>query len=88
MKLIKVVDDQRGTPTSTVDLARVIIKIKESNAYGLYHCTCKGECTRYDLTKKIFRIKGIDVEVLPCTTDEFPRPAKRPKYSVIRNGKR
>lgn len=84
-KVLKVVNDQTGTPTSTVDLARVIIKLAQNNAYGLYHCTCKGECTWYDLTKEIFRIKGIDTEVLPCSTDEFPRPAKRPKYSVLRN---
>jgi dTDP-4-dehydrorhamnose reductase len=84
-KVLKVVNDQKGTPTSTVDLARVIIKLVENKAYGLYHCTCKGECTWYELTKEIFRIKGIDTEVLPCTTDEFPRPAKRPKYSVLRN---
>lgn len=84
-KILKVVNDQNGTPTSTVDLARVIIRLIENKAYGLYHCTCKGECTWYDLTKEIFRLKGIDIEVIPCTTDEFPRPAKRPKYSVLRN---
>ncbi len=84
-KVLKVVNDQKGTPTSTVDLARVVIKLIENKAYGLYHCTCKGECTWYDFTKEIFRIKGIDTEVIPCTTDEFPRPTKRPKYSVLRN---
>lgn len=84
-KTLKVVNDQVGTPTSTVDLARVIIKLIKNRAYGLYHCTCKGQCTWYDLTKEIFRIKGIDTEVVPCATDEFPRPAKRPKYSVLRN---
>jgi dTDP-4-dehydrorhamnose reductase len=84
-KVLKVVNDQKGTPTSTVDLSRVIIRLIESKAYGLYHCTCKGECTWYDLAKEIFKIKGIDVDVTPCTTDEFPRPASRPKYSVLRN---
>lgn len=84
-KTLKVVNDQKGSPTSTVDLARVIIRLVENKNYGLFHCTCKGECTWYDLTKEIFKIKGIDTEVLPCTTDEFPRPAKRPKYSVLRN---
>lgn len=84
-KTIKVVNDQKGTPTSTVDLARVIIKLVENKNYGLYHCTCKGQCTWYDLTKEIFRIKGIDTEVIPCTTEEFPRLARRPKYSVLRN---
>ena len=82
---IKVVNDQKGTPTSTVDLAKVIINLIENKNYGLFHVTCKGECTWYEFTKEIFRIKGIDTEVLPCTTEEFPRPAKRPKYSVLRN---
>lgn len=84
-KTLKVVNDQRGTPTSAVDLARVIIKLVEDKNYGVFHCTCKGECTWYEFTKEIFRLKGIDTEVLPCTTDEFPRPAKRPEYSVLRN---
>jgi dTDP-4-dehydrorhamnose reductase len=84
-KTIKVVNDQRGTPTSTVDLAKVIIKLVEDKNYGLFHCTCKGECTWYEFTKEIFRLKGIDTEVLPCTTAEFKRPAKRPEYSVLRN---
>lgn len=82
---IKVVNDQVGSPTSTVDLARVIIKLIEDKNYGTFHCTCKGLCTWYEFTKEIFKIKGIDTEVVPCTTEEFPRPAKRPKYSVLRN---
>jgi len=84
-KTLKVVNDQRGTPTSTVDLARVIIKLVEDKNYGVFHCTCKGECSWYEFAKEIFRLKGISTEVLPCTTDEFPRPAKRPEYSVLRN---
>jgi len=84
-KTMKVVNDQKGTPTSTVDLAKVIIQLIDDKNYGLFHCTCKGECTWYEFTKEIFRLKGIDTEVLPCTTDEFPRPAKRPEYSVLRN---
>jgi len=84
-KTLKVVNDQKGSPTSTVDLAKVIISLVGNKNYGLFHATCKGECTWYDLSKEIFRLKGIDIEVIPCTTDEFPRPAKRPKYSVLRN---
>lgn len=84
-KILKVVNDQNGTPTSTVDLAKVIIKLVENKAYGLYHCTCRGECTWYDFAKEIFSVKGICTEVISCTTDEFPRIAKRPKYSVLRN---
>ncbi|MCB2353229.1 dTDP-4-dehydrorhamnose reductase [Clostridium estertheticum] len=82
---LKVVNDQKGTPTSTVDLARTIITLVEQKNYGLFHCTCKGECTWYEFTKEIFRFKGITTTVLPCTTDEFPRPAKRPEYSVLKN---
>jgi dTDP-4-dehydrorhamnose reductase len=84
-KILKVVNDQKGTPTSTVDLSRVIIKLIEDKNYGLFHCTCKGECTWYEFTKEIFRIKGITTEVSRCKTNEFPRPAKRPEYSVLRN---
>ncbi|MDP4143945.1 MAG: dTDP-4-dehydrorhamnose reductase [Bacillota bacterium] len=82
---ITVVKDQIGSPTSTVDLAKVIIKLVDEKNYGLFHCTCKGECSWYDFAKEIFRLKNIDVTVKPCKTEEFPRPAKRPKYSVLRN---
>ncbi|MBZ9684812.1 dTDP-4-dehydrorhamnose reductase [Clostridium estertheticum] len=84
-KILKVVNDQKGTPTSTVDLSKVIIKLVEDKNYGLFHCTCKGECTWYEFTKEIFRLKGITTEVSRCNTNEFPRPAKRPEYSVLRN---
>lgn len=84
-KSLKVVNDQFGTPTSTVDLSRVIIKLLEEKNYGTFHCTSKGETTWYDFTKEIFKIKGINTEVIPCNTEEFPRPAKRPKYSVLQN---
>ena len=84
-KSLKVVNDQQGSPTSTVDLAKVILKLVEEKNYGLFHATCKGQCSWYDFTKEIFRLKGISTEVIPCTTEEFPRPAKRPKYSVLRN---
>ncbi|MFT5873867.1 dTDP-4-dehydrorhamnose reductase [Clostridium sp.] len=82
---VKVVNDQMGTPTSTVDVSRVIIRLVEDSNYGLFHCNCKGECTWYELTKEIFRLKGITTKVLPCTTEEFKRLAKRPKFSVLRN---
>jgi dTDP-4-dehydrorhamnose reductase len=82
---LKVVNDQYGTPTSTVDLSRAIIKLVEEKNYGLFHGTCKGQCTWYDFAKEIFRLSDININVVPCSTDEFPRPAKRPKYSVLRN---
>jgi dTDP-4-dehydrorhamnose reductase len=82
---LKVVNDQHGTPTSTVDLSRAIIKLIDEKNYGLFHGTCKGQCTWYDFAKEIFRLSSMNVQVEPCSTEEFPRPAKRPQYSVLRN---
>jgi dTDP-4-dehydrorhamnose reductase len=83
--MVKVVNDQHGTPTSTVDLTRAIIKLVDEKNYGLFHGTCKGQCTWYDFAKEIFRLSGVNIDVASCSTEEFPRPAKRPKYSVLRN---
>lgn len=82
---LKVVNDQKGTPTSTKELVRVMCSLIEHKNYGTFHGTCSGECTWYEFTKEIFKIKGINTNVVPCTTDEFPRPAKRPANSVLRN---
>ena len=82
---LRVVHDQVGTPTSTVDLAKTIFKLLTSDAYGTYHATCQGQCSWYEFACEIFRIAGKRVEVIPVTTDEFPRPAKRPMHSVLDN---
>ncbi|MPM30610.1 dTDP-4-dehydrorhamnose reductase [bioreactor metagenome] len=82
---LKVVNDQIGTPTSTVDLAKVIAELLNTDAYGTYHATCQGHCSWYEFACEIFRLTGKTVQVLPVTTDEFPRPAKRPAYSVLDN---
>ncbi|CEQ10459.1 dtdp-4-dehydrorhamnose reductase [[Clostridium] sordellii] len=84
-KEINVVNDQFGSPTSTVDLAKAIISLIKTEYYGTYHGTCEGECSWYDFAKKIFEIKNIDIKVNPVTSDEFKRPAPRPKYSVLDN---
>ncbi|EST12660.1 dTDP-4-dehydrorhamnose reductase [Sporolactobacillus laevolacticus] len=78
---IKVVNDQRGCPTYTEDLAEKIIEIFQTNKYGVYHLSNSGSCTWYKFAKEIFKLRGINVKVVPCTTEEFPRPAKRPKNS-------
>ncbi|ADL51858.1 dTDP-4-dehydrorhamnose reductase [Clostridium cellulovorans] len=82
---VKVVSDQVGSPTSTVDLANVIRDLIKNKNYGTFHATCKGMCSWFDFAQEIFRLKNMDVKLVPCTTEEFPRPAKRPKYSVLRN---
>ena len=82
---LKVVDDQTGCPTWTVDLAVAIVKLIKTKPYGTYH-TCGGSYTTwYGFAKEIFEQAGIESNLKPCTTDEFPRPAKRPVYSVMDN---
>ena len=82
---IAVVDDQRGQPTWSRDLARQIVALVESGApAGIYHGTSSGETTWFGLTREIYRLVGADPErVTPTTTDKFPRPAPRPAYSVL-----
>ena len=82
---LRVVHDQIGTPTSTAELTKAIFKLLASDAYGTYHGTCQGQCSWYDFACEIFRQAGKDVKVIPVTTDEFPRPAKRPAHSVLDN---
>ena len=82
---LNVVNDQIGSPTSTVDLAKAIIDLIHTEHYGTYHGTCEGQCSWYDFAKKIFEIKNIDIKVNPVTSDEFKRPAPRPNYSVLDN---
>jgi dTDP-4-dehydrorhamnose reductase len=82
---IRVVNDQRGTPTFAGDVARQIKLLIETESYGLYHCTSRGSCTWYELAREIFRLLGIPVRVVPVTSAEFPRPAKRPANSVLEN---
>ena len=82
---ISVVDDQRGQPTWSRDLARQIVALVDSSApAGVYHGTSSGETTWFELAREIFRLIGADSErVHPTTTDAFPRPAPRPAYSVL-----
>lgn len=84
---IKVVDDQIGCPTWTVELANGIVKLF-SKPYGTYHVCGSGETSWYGFAKEIFFQTGMnEVKLSPCTTEEFPRPARRPKYSVMNNQK-
>ena len=82
-KTIKVVNDQVGSPTYTYDLARLLVDMIETDKYGRYHATNEGLCTWYEFAKEIFRQAGMDVEVRPVTSDEFPSKAKRPHNSRI-----
>lgn len=81
----RVVCDQRGNPTNSADLAHHILKLLTTEEYGVYHGTGEGECSWYEFTKKIVELAGIEAEVSPCTTEEYPTPAKRPAYSSLEN---
>jgi len=82
---IKIVDDQIGSPTWTVTLARVITDIIGTKRYGLYHATdeTEGGISRYEFAREIVKIAGLDANVIPVKTEKFPLPAKRPKISVL-----
>jgi dTDP-4-dehydrorhamnose reductase len=82
---LSVVDDQRGQPTSTVDLSDLLLRLVEADApSGTYHGTSSGETTWCGFARAVFEESGLDPErVLPTTTDAFPRPAPRPAYSVL-----
>ena len=82
---LKVVNDQRGNPTSTKAVADVIkFLITKPDVSGIVHGTCEDQCTWYDLTVELFRLLGLKREVVPCTTEEFPRPAPRPHNSALK----
>lgn len=85
---IKVVDDQIGCPTWTVELSNGIIKLLADNAeFGTYHICGSGQTSWYGFAKEIFAQTGLEVNLTPCSTEEFVRPANRPKYSVMENNK-
>lgn len=85
---LTVVDDQRGRPTSSEPLARatyglMLAGVAASGLDGVFHVTDGGECTWYELAKHVVSKVNSSCRVLPCTTAEFLRPAKRPSYSVL-----
>ncbi len=81
---LRVVDDQRGSPTWTGDLARILLRLLERDApAGTYHATNSGEATWCELARAATEIAGIDAHITPVTTAEVPRPAPRPAYSVL-----
>lgn len=84
-KSIKVVNDQIGNPTNANDLAYHILKIIETNEFGIYHCTGAGECSWYDFACEIVKLYKLDCEVIPCSSDEYKTRAKRPQYSSLDN---
>lgn len=80
---LKVVNDQIGSPTYTVDLSERIIDLINTEKYGTYHISNSEHCSWYDFALAIFEEAKINIKVIPCSTLEFVRPAPRPLYSVM-----
>jgi len=85
---ISVVHDQKGSPTYTVDLSRFLLELVSTEKYGIYHVSNSGECTWYEFAQAIFAEANsqggsYNVQVNPCTTEDFLRPAPRPRNSVM-----
>jgi dTDP-4-dehydrorhamnose reductase len=80
---LRVVDDQVGSPTWTGHLAPALLDIAERRGAGLFHATGAGRCSWFELAARAVRLSGCACTVRPCTTEEFPRPAPRPPFSVL-----
>ena len=87
-RALRVVDDQRGAPTTCRALARQLKVATEQQWRGLIHTTCQGETTWHGFAKAIFEAKGMTVDLSPCSTAEYPTPATRPAYSVLDGSRR
>lgn len=80
---VRVVSDQRCTPTSTRDLAELLAQLVQTTDYGLVHITNTGDCSWHEFATEIFRLAGFSTVVEPITSAEFNAPAARPRYSVL-----
>ncbi len=83
---LDVVNDQRGCPTYSVDLARAIVQLCHQNASGMVHATNTGDCTWYEFAESIVRGAGLATTVRPVSSEQMKRPAARPAYSVLSPG--
>ncbi len=82
---ITVVNDQRGNPTNANDLAHHLLLLGVTEEYGIYHCTGEGECSWYEFAGEIAKLSGFEGKVMPCTSEEYKSPTKRPEYSSLEN---
>ena len=82
---IKVVADQYGSPTYAKDLAEFLVYLHNSPMFGTYHFTNSGVCSWHEFAAAILEGAGKSVKVTPISTEEYPTPTERPKYSVLRH---
>jgi|WetSurMetagenome_2_1015567.scaffolds.fasta_scaffold206466_2 dTDP-4-dehydrorhamnose reductase len=88
-KLLKIVNDQNGKPTFTLDLCRQVKWLLETKEYpsGIYHITNEGVTSWFEFAREILRLARVSANVVPCSSDEVPRAATRPQYSALNNTK-
>jgi dTDP-4-dehydrorhamnose reductase len=84
---VRVVDDQVGCPTFTGHLAQALVNLAATTDYGVHHMAASGSCSWFEFAREIFARAGVDTRVSPCTTEDFPRPAPRPAYSVMESAR-
>lgn len=80
---LDVVNDQRGSPTYTLDLARAIIGLCRKHTSGIVHVTNSGDCTWFEFAREIVKGAQLQTEVRPVSSQQMARPAPRPAYSVL-----
>ena len=86
-KPLRVVSDQRCTPSYTADVADATVQLIARNATGLFHVTNSGDCTWFEFAAEIFRQSGLTPDLTPITSTEFGAAARRPAYSVLSTAK-
>ena len=86
---VSVVCDQKGSPTSAVELAKMIHFLEPTENYGIFHATCEGDTNWAEFTEEIYRKAGLSTKVHHLTSEEYaamnPAAANRPKYSILEN---
>ncbi|MBX3177286.1 MAG: dTDP-4-dehydrorhamnose reductase [Candidatus Hydrogenedentes bacterium] len=80
---LKVVEDEVGSPTHTLDLAEATLALARTHAYGIYHAVNRGACSRYEFARAFLEMGGVHTPVRPCASAEYPSRAERPLYSVL-----
>jgi dTDP-4-dehydrorhamnose reductase len=82
---VRVVDDEIVSPTPTEAIARNLLPLLETQAYGLYHMACEGQCSWYEFARIIFDTLDLKTPLYPCKAADFPSPVRRPPYSALKN---
>ncbi|MEG0086892.1 dTDP-4-dehydrorhamnose reductase [Niameybacter sp.] len=82
---LRIANDQYASPTSSIELAKLVMHLMEISEYGLYHGTCSGSCSRYEFAKEVLKLAGVKVAVEPVPTKHADFTNARPAYTVLDN---